>query len=196
MKIKCSTNPAKPMPPDRYEDEDVVDDISLMNLILGQDHSNNSSDSNNSSNSTTQRRTLKRKRETRQSQENLHDFLSSETSFQEDLRGFPSPSEDAHNSSSISLSKTIDVISTATQTLGVKEGESSDCLKSISRALDDFCTIQAEKNKEMQRHHKAMEELQREKIMIKRRSLELQELKYKQEQDKLKRKTCIKCKGD
>lgn len=183
------------MPPDRYEDEDVVDDISLMNLILGQDHSNNSIDSNDSSNSTTPRRTLKRKRETRLSQENLHDFLSSETSFQEDLRGFPSPSEEAHNSSLNNLSKTIDVISTATQTLGVK-GESSDCLKSISRALDDFCTIQAEKNKEMQRHHKAMEELQREKIMIKRRSLELQELKYKQEQDKLKRKTCIKCKGD
>ncbi|XP_061398745.1 uncharacterized protein LOC133334468 [Musca vetustissima] len=100
--------------------------------------------------------------------ENDNDTLLSDTSIQEDLRGFPLPETTFprfYRGTSDSTSKL--------------ENRVARCFKRIYNTLEDIYKIQKETNKENERHHRVMEELLREKNMIKMRSLELQELKYK-----------------
>ncbi|XP_058981876.1 uncharacterized protein LOC131803932 [Musca domestica] len=163
MAEKRLPSPAKK----NLEEDNVIDDTSLCNIVFGVDDSNSSTDSCRSNSNESP---LPKRKRLPSSQENENTVLS-DTSIKEDLIGFPSrePSQNAQ-----------DIPSKQSKV----ENKTAHCFDRIFSTLNDIYKIQKETKKENERHHRAMEELLREKNMIKMRSLELQELKYKFEMEK------------
>ncbi|XP_073812091.1 uncharacterized protein [Musca autumnalis] len=127
----------------------------------------------------------KRQRIETPSQNNQDDNVMSDTSIQEDLKGFPLLPEASTSREASQNQQNISSEIRRSSTFMLDNNQVvADCFQRICHKLNEIYKIQKETNKENERHHRVMEELLREKNMIKMRSLELQELKYKFELEK------------
>ncbi|XP_075165579.1 uncharacterized protein LOC142237980 [Haematobia irritans] len=112
-------------------------------------------------------------------------YIMSEDSLQDDDLAQPFPLKITENNSTKTIQEDN---STDKQNNQYKKITVNLCLDRIDRNLVSLCKLQEELNNERKRHNKVMEELTRESNMIKMRKLELQELQFKREQERLQHK--------